>query len=363
MIETLAPVWDGNETWLVLGGMVLLAAFPGAFAILLPAYYVPLALMLFALVLRGISFEFRSQGGPLQVVWTVAFAGGSALAAFCQGAILGSFVGGSLQVVEGRFAGGPFDWLSLFTIVTGLGLVAGYGLLGACWLIWKTEDDTHIFARELAFTTLLSSGAAMVVVSLWTPLSVPQAPLPLIALAAWIGVLRSLWGLRDWVPFLCAIPLFLASLGELGARIWPQAVPGVMTIWEASSAHRTQVVLAGALLGIVPIILAYCLQLLDVQGQNACAGSENVRGAHMWAPTPQIWRNGQVRQGTRTIPEETPIAMTFNGALPRENCLLVFTSQRAPSESLPAETVPPAISPAQINPGLAPRNGSLAAQS
>ena len=271
MIETLAPVWDGNETWLVLGGMVLLTAFPGAFAILLPAYYVPLALMLFALVLRGISFEFRAQGGPLQFAWTVAFAGGSALAAFCQGAILGSFVGGGLHVVGGRFAGGPFDWLNLFSIITGFGVIAGYGLLGACWLIWKTEDDTQIFARELAFTTLLSTGAAIVVVSLWTPLSVPQiaerwftlpnlfllAPLPLIALAAWIGVLRSLWGPRDWMPFLCAIPLFLASLGGLGTSIWPQAVPGVMTIWEASSAHRTQVVLSGALLGIVPIVLAY----------------------------------------------------------------------------------------------------------
>jgi cytochrome bd ubiquinol oxidase subunit II len=271
MIETLAPVWDGNETWLVLGGMVLLGAFPGAFAILLPAYYVPLALMLFALVLRGISFEFRAQGGPLQVVWTVAFAGGSALAAFCQGAILGSFVGGGLHVVGGRFAGGPFDWLNLFSIITGLGVIAGYGLLGACWLIWKTDDDTQIFARELAFTTLLCTGAAIVVVSLWTAFSVPQiaerwfalpnlfllAPLPLIALAAWIGVLRLLWGSRDWLPFLCAIPLFLASLGGLGASIWPQAAPGVMTIWEASSAHRTQVILSGALLGIVPIVLAY----------------------------------------------------------------------------------------------------------
>jgi cytochrome d ubiquinol oxidase subunit II len=271
MIETLAPVWDGNETWLVLGGMVLLAAFPGAFAILLPAYYVPLALMLFALVLRGISFEFRAQGGPLQVAWTVAFAGGSASAAFCQGAILGSFVVGGLQVVGGRFAGGPFDWLNLFSIVTGFGVIAGYGLLGACWLIWKTEDDTQIFARELALTTLLSTGAAIVVVSLWTALSMPQiverwftlpnlfflAPLPLIALSAWIGVLRSLWGPRDWVPFLCAILLFLACLGGLGGSIWPQALPGIMTIWEASSAHRTQVVLSGALLGIVPIVLAY----------------------------------------------------------------------------------------------------------
>jgi cytochrome d ubiquinol oxidase subunit II len=271
MIKTLGPVWDGNETWLVLGGMVLWTAFPAAFAILIPAYYVPLALMLFGLVLRGISFGFRSQGSPLKVVWTVAFAGGSALAAFCQGTILGSFVGGRINVVAGHFAGGPFDWINLFSIATGLGVVAGYGLLGSCWLIWKTEGTMQSFGRRVAFATLLLTGAAIVLISLWTPLSVPQiaerwftvthmialAPLPLIALAAWLGVLRSLRGTRDWLPFLCAILLFLASLGGLGASIWPQIVPGVMNIWDASSENRTQVITLSALAGIVPIILAY----------------------------------------------------------------------------------------------------------
>ena len=271
MIETLAPIWDGNETWLVLGGMVLLTAFPTAFAILIPAYYVPLALMLFGLVLRGISFEFRAQGGALQLVWTAAFAGGSILAAFCQGAILGSFIGTPIKVADGYFAGGPFDWITPFSVATGFGLIAGYGLLGACWLVWKVDGGLQAFGRKSAVATLVITGAAIALVSVWTPLSVPQiaerwftmpyfialAPLPLIAAAAWIGVLRSLSGPRDWLPFLCAIALFLASLGGLGASIWPQIVPGTMDIWTAASEHQTQMIAMFVLAGFVPIILAY----------------------------------------------------------------------------------------------------------
>ena len=121
MMQSLAPMWDGNETWLVLGGMVLLAGFPLAFSILLPAFYVPLALMLFGLVLRGVAFEFRSQGGPLAIGWTIVFAAGSTLAAFCQGAILGAFVNGDIVVRDQRFAGGAFDWLGAFSAATGWG--------------------------------------------------------------------------------------------------------------------------------------------------------------------------------------------------------------------------------------------------
>jgi cytochrome d ubiquinol oxidase subunit II len=149
--------------------------------------------------------------------------------------------------------------------------IASNAVLGACWLIRKTDGSTQIFARELAFTTLLCTGVAIAVVSLWTPLSVPQiaqrgftlpnlfflAPLPLLAAAVWVGVLRALWGPREWAPFLLALVLFLTSLGGLGASIWPRAIPGVMTIWEASSQHRTQVIPSGALSAIVPIILAY----------------------------------------------------------------------------------------------------------
>jgi cytochrome d ubiquinol oxidase subunit II len=271
MIGSLAPNWDGNETWLVLGAMVLWTAFPGAFAILIPAYYVPLALMLFGLVLRGVSFGFRAQGGPLRVVWTSTFAAGSALAAFSQGAVMGSFVDRTIQVAGGHFAGGPFDWITPFSIATGFGLMAGYGLLGACWLIWKTGGTTQEWSRKLAFATLLLTGALIAWVCVWTPLSVPEiadrwftpshmlslAPLPLIAAIAWIGTLRSLSGPHDWAPFLYAILLFLASLGGLGASVWPYAIPGVLNIWDASSEHRTQVISFFAIAGVLPIILTY----------------------------------------------------------------------------------------------------------
>ncbi|ABD04917.1 Cytochrome bd ubiquinol oxidase, subunit II [Rhodopseudomonas palustris HaA2] len=271
MMATLEPFWDGNETWLVLGGMVLLAGFPLAFAILLPAFYVPLCLMLFGLVIRGIAFEFRSQGGPFEIAWSTTFAVGSFIAAFCQGAILGAFVGRYIAVVDGAFAGGPFDWLGLFSIATGLGVVAGYGLLGACWLIWKTGGATQMFARELVLPTLLCVGAAILLISVWTPFVKPQiadrwfawpdfvwlAPMPIVAVAAWLGVWLTRWSEREWAPLALSLLLFMASLAGLGASVWPEAVPGSMTIWQASSMHRTQLIVAGALVIVMPIILAY----------------------------------------------------------------------------------------------------------
>jgi cytochrome d ubiquinol oxidase subunit II len=271
MMETLEPFWDGNETWLVMGGMTLLAGFPLAFAILLPAFYVPLWLMLFGLVIRGVAFEFRGQGGALKEVWSWTFAGGSFIAGFCQGAILGGFVGRSITVVDGRFAGGPLDWLGPFSILTGLGVVAGYALLGACWLIWKTEGSTQTFGRELVLPVLLVVGIAIVVVSIWTPFVVPKIdqrwfgwpntllllPLPIIAVAAWFGILSMRWSPKEWAPMALALLLFQMSLLGLGVSIWPAALPGVMTIWEASSMHRTQAIVASVIVVILPVILSY----------------------------------------------------------------------------------------------------------
>lgn len=271
MMHSLAPIWDGNETWLVLGGMVLLAGFPLAFSILLPALYVPIALMLLGLIVRGTAFEFRSQGGSFQIVWTILFAGGSTLAAFCQGAILGAFIEGGIVVESQRFAGGSFDWLTAFSVATGLGVIAGYAVLGASWLIWRTEGNTQIFAREIARPALLGTGAAIALVSIWTPVAFPGvaerwftwpgivylAPLPLLAASSWVIAWRSLWGKIDWLPFVSTIILFLAALGGLGASIWPAAIPGVISIGDASSSLRTQTIVAAALLLIVPLILAY----------------------------------------------------------------------------------------------------------
>jgi cytochrome d ubiquinol oxidase subunit II len=271
MMRSLAPMWDGNETWLVLGGMVLLAGFPVAFSILLPAFYVPLALMLLGLVLRGVAFEFRAQEGFLELIWSIAFTAGSVLAAFCQGAVLGAFIGGDIQVTDRQFSGGPFDWLSLFSCLTGLGVVAGYALLGAGWLIWRTEGNTRIFAREIARPALLATGAAIALVSIWTPIMFPHvaarwfawpsalllAPLPIAAVIAWLAAWRGLWGERQWLPFTASIVLFVVSLAGIGASIWPDAIPGVMTIRQGVSSPRTQAIVAGAVIVIVPVILAY----------------------------------------------------------------------------------------------------------
>ncbi len=271
MMATLAPTWDGNETWLVLGGMVLLVGFPLAFSVLLPAFYVPLCLMLFGLVLRGVAFEFRSQRGPFQFAWSAAFSGGSALAAFCQGAVLGAFLDERIVVRDGLFAGGSFDWLHLFSVATGLGVVAGYAVLGAGWLIWRTSGHTQIFAKEIVKPALVAAAAAILLVSAWTSISLPHvaerwfswpsilmlAPLPALAALAWITAWRSVWSGRDWSTFVAAIVLFLCALGGLGVSVWPAAVPGAMSIWEASSAPRTQALMAPAIAIIIPIILSY----------------------------------------------------------------------------------------------------------
>jgi hypothetical protein len=148
MMNTIAPVWDGNETWLVLGGNALLACFPLAFAVLMPALYLPILLMLIALILRGVAFEFRFRARARgRSLWTALFAGGSVGTAFAQGLILGGFIKG-VEVVDGRFAGGPLDWLTPYTVLIALGVTAGYALLGAAWIILKTEDELHGDARR-----------------------------------------------------------------------------------------------------------------------------------------------------------------------------------------------------------------------
>ncbi|HEY1992527.1 MAG TPA: cytochrome d ubiquinol oxidase subunit II, partial [Gammaproteobacteria bacterium] len=207
MMNSVAPVWDGNETWLVMGGVGLLAAFPRAYAILLHALYIPLVLMLVALIFRGISFEFRFKAHTSRYLWDLAFSLGSMLTAFCQGITLGAVVQG-IAVVDGRYAGGVFDWLTPFSVFTGLSVMAGYALLGSSWLLMKTEDDLRDWCYRMARRSLLLMLIAIAVVSVWTPLeysfirarwfSVPnfyylsQVPLATILLAAgcWYALKR-----------------------------------------------------------------------------------------------------------------------------------------------------------------------------
>ncbi|WP_257815515.1 cytochrome d ubiquinol oxidase subunit II [Phenylobacterium sp. J367] len=168
MMDSVAPVWDGNETWLVLGGGGLFAAFPFAYAAIMPALYIPILIMLLALILRGVAFEFRLRGRRRgKRFWTAAFAGGSFLATIAQGFVLGGFIQG-VTLEDGRFAGGPLDWLTPYTLLVTLGLLAGYALLGATWLIWKTADELHGRARRWAWITAAATAILLAAVSLAT---------------------------------------------------------------------------------------------------------------------------------------------------------------------------------------------------
>src|SRR6266852_6279228 len=248
MMSSIAPIWDGNETWLVLGGTLLLAVFPVSYATLLPAFYVPLIVMLFALIFRGIAFEFRFRAQAFRFLWDWAFAGGSALAGFCQGLVLGAFIDG-VPVERGAFAGSAWGFLSGFAVASGLGVVAGYALLGATWLIMKTAGTTGEFGRRAARPALLVTLAFIALVSLWTPIA------HAVIAERWFSLpnILFLW----LVPFIFSILLFLLALSGLGISVFPYAVPWTITIWQAAASTPTLQFTGVGVLIIMPIILAY----------------------------------------------------------------------------------------------------------
>ena len=270
MMNSVAPIWDGNETWLILGGMGLLAAFPVAFAIIIPAVYFPILLMLLGLMFRGVAFEFRSRDPAHQPWWNRAFFGGSLVATFFQGVVLGMFVQGF--TVTGRvFAGTSFDWVTPFPLVTGAALVAGYVLLGAAWLVMKTESGLQVWARRCAARALYALLAFIVVVSIWTPLLQARiaarwftwpdivwfAPVPLVtALIAW-GTWRSLRRGGEYLPFVGALGLFAMSYLGLGISVFPYIVPYDLTLWDAAAVPSTQAFLLIGTLFLLPIIFMY----------------------------------------------------------------------------------------------------------
>jgi cytochrome d ubiquinol oxidase subunit II len=272
MMSSVAPFWDGNETWLVLGGAGMMVAFPLAYSIIFPALYLPVIIMLLALVFRGVAFEFRWIGVTSKPHWTFAFAAGSALAAFCQGLILGGMIEG-IKVENGAFAGSAFDWATPFAVLCGLGLVAGYALLGATWLVMKTEGRVAERARIEAKLLLLAVLAFMAIVSLWTPLAFERIAvrwfsLPNILFFWWVpaatalvsfALWRSLETGREVLPFLATIALFL--LGYLGLLIsnFPYLVPPSLTIWQTAAAPSTQVFMLMGTLVLLPIILGYMI--------------------------------------------------------------------------------------------------------
>jgi cytochrome d ubiquinol oxidase subunit II len=270
MINSIAPFWDGNETWLVLGGGGLWVVFPRAYAIVMPALYLPVIVMLLGLIFRGVAFEFRTVAVTSKKYWTFAFAGGSTLAAFCQGLILGGLIQG-IKVENGAFAGGTFDFATPFAALCGFGVVAGYALLGACWLVMKTEGAVATRAREHAKLLLLAVLVFMAVVSLWTPLQFPRIrerwfsvpnilflwPLPAItALTAYLAW-RWLEAGRDVLPFIAAIVLFMLGYAGLAISVFPYLVPFSTTVWDAAAAPASQIFMLIGTLPLLPIILIY----------------------------------------------------------------------------------------------------------
>jgi cytochrome bd ubiquinol oxidase subunit II len=269
-MNSIAPVWDGNETWLVMGGGGLLAAFPLAYAIILPALYAPLTAMLLGLVLRGVAFEFRWRDAAHRKAWDIAFTLGSVIATLAQGITLGALLQGIH--IEGRaYAGGWWDWLSPFSLLTGIGLVVGYSLLGACWLNWKTQgelqDQAVAFAKRLGLllvavigmVSLLTLGLEPQYYRRWLayPGVLATAQVPLATLVVTALFYRSLVRRQDAAPFLWALGLFGLCLVGLAISIWPYVIPARVTIWEAAAPLRSQVfMLIGA--GIMlPVIFAY----------------------------------------------------------------------------------------------------------
>jgi cytochrome d ubiquinol oxidase subunit II len=271
MMNSIAPFWDGNETWLVLGGAIMIAAFPVAYATLLPAFYVPIVVMLFALIFRGIAFEFRFRSGPrYRHLWDWAFAGGSALAAFAQGLVLGGFIDG-VPVRGGVFVGTTLGFLRPFAVVAGFGLVAGYALLGATWLIFKAEEPTGGFGRRAARPALYATLVFIGIVSLWTPFLYPVIaerwfklpnilflwPVPLVTALMAFVIWRTIPSRFAHMPFVASIALFLLAFLGLGISLFPYAVPRSITIWQAANPHATLAFVAVGVAIILPITLAY----------------------------------------------------------------------------------------------------------
>jgi len=271
MMNSIAPFWDGNETWLVLGGGGLFAAFPLAYAILMPALYIPVILMLLGLVFRGVAFEFRFKAaGKSRRIWDYAFHFGSLAATFMQGTILGAVVEGI--AVEGRrYAGGAFDWINAYSVMTGVALVFGYALLGATWLVMKTDDITQEWARKCAAYVLGYVGLFIGVVSLSMPMmnadvktlwfSLPNlfylSPIPIVTVVLFVMIWRDLHVGREYRPFFLSVGVFLLGYLGLGISIWPWIVPYAVTFRQAAAGPPSQSLLLVGTVVMLPVVLGY----------------------------------------------------------------------------------------------------------
>jgi len=268
MMSAIAPVWDGNETWLIFVAASLYGCFPMVYAILLPAFYLPATLLLVGLILRGVAFEFREKTRRLRPVWDVGFSLGSLLAAFVQGAAIGAMVDG-LAVEKGRFVGGPFDWLTPFALACGVGLVIGYALIGATWLVLKTEGALRSWAYErilplaallllfLAIALAYALTSSLAVMDRW--LDRPwMLVFPGIGALATVGLLAGVRRRVDGLPFAMAALIFLAAFGTMAGSFWPYLIPFSVTIADGAAAPSSlRFLFYGAGLFVTPVILAY----------------------------------------------------------------------------------------------------------
>ncbi|PLZ03799.1 cytochrome d ubiquinol oxidase subunit II [Burkholderia sp. WAC0059] len=270
MMNTVAPVWDGNETWLVLGGAGLFAVFPAVYSIVLSGLYLPLIFMLACLIFRGVSFELRAKANRTRYLWDLAFIGGSAGAAFFQGIALGTYLQG-IPVADGRFAGDAFGWLTPFSLLCGLGLVSTYALLGCCWLVAKTEGDLQRRLHGVVWPLTLALLGFVAVVSIWTPLQDPNiqqrwfgtgmfwklSPVPILVVVCALLMRQAVRAGHHRTPFLLALGLVLLGYIGLLVSLWPYAIPQSLTLWQAAAPRASQIfTLVGAAI-ILPIILAY----------------------------------------------------------------------------------------------------------
>jgi cytochrome d ubiquinol oxidase subunit II len=270
LMNSIAPFWDGNETWLVLGGTALFVAFPLAYAVILPAVYLPVILMLLGLVFRGVAFEFRWVAKPHHRRWDLAFALGSSVAAFAQGLILGGVLSG-IPVAGGAFAGGAFSWLNPFGLMCGCALMVGYALIGACWIAMKTSAAAEARARHQATVLLGAFIFFIVLVSIWTPLEFARvahrwfswpnilylSPVPAITAALAITCWRALPGRHPALAFYSAVGLFVVAFVGLLISTLPYLVPPVITLWQAAAAPRSQAFMLSGMAIMIPVILGY----------------------------------------------------------------------------------------------------------
>lgn len=269
-MNSIAPVWDGNETWLVLGGGGLFAAFPLAYAVILPATYPLIIAMLLGLVFRGVAFEYRWRDPGHQGFWDAGFTGGSLVAAMAQGMTLGALLQG-IEIVDRNYAGSWFDWLTPYTLLCGLGVVAGYALLGSTWLIWKLEGNEQAHARKLASRAAIATIVLMGAVSLYNVflnaeyaarwLTAPEiyfaAPVPIVTAIIAISMIRAISRERNSKPFWLALALFFFGMAGLGVTMWPYVVPPGLTIWDAAAPERSQIFMLIGVAITMPLIIGY----------------------------------------------------------------------------------------------------------